>query len=161
MWELDCKEAEHRSTDALELWCWRRLLRVHWTARRSNQFTLKEINPAWMNEYCKDWCWSRNSNTLATWFEELTHLKRPWCWERLKAGGVGDNRGWDGWMASVTQTPGVGDGQGGLACCSPWGGKESDMTEWLNWTELSLCFGFLGDERLNLTLVTTAPLFTN
>ena len=51
----------------------------------------------------KDWCWSWNSNTLATWCKELTHWKRPWCWERLKAGGEGDNRGWDGWMASPTQ----------------------------------------------------------
>ena len=51
----------------------------------------------------KDWCWSWNSNILATWCEELTHLKRPWCWERLKAGGEGDDRGWDGWMASPTQ----------------------------------------------------------
>jgi len=51
----------------------------------------------------KDWCWSRNSNTLATWCEELTHLKRPWCWERLRAGGEGDDRGWDGWMASPIQ----------------------------------------------------------
>ena len=50
----------------------------------------------------KDWCWSWNSNTLATWCEELTHLKRPWCWERLKV-GKGDNRGWDGWMASPSQ----------------------------------------------------------
>ena len=47
------------------------------------------------------WCW--NSNTLGTWWEELTHWKRPWCWERLKAGGEGDDRGWDGWMASQTQ----------------------------------------------------------
>ena len=51
----------------------------------------------------KDWCWSWNSNTLATWCEELTHLKRPWCWARLKAGEEGDDRGWDGWMASRTQ----------------------------------------------------------
>ena len=51
----------------------------------------------------KDWCWSWNSNTLATWYEELTHLKRHWCWERLKAGGEGDNRGRNGWMASLTQ----------------------------------------------------------
>ena len=51
----------------------------------------------------KDWCWSWNSNTLATWCEELTHLKRPWCWERLKAGGEGDDREWDGWVASPTQ----------------------------------------------------------
>ena len=51
----------------------------------------------------KDWCWSWNSNTLAMWCEELTHWKRPWCWEGLRAGGEGDNRGWDGWMASPTQ----------------------------------------------------------
>ena len=51
----------------------------------------------------KDWCWSWNSNTLTTWCEELTHMKRPWCWERLRAGGEGDDRGWHGWMASQTQ----------------------------------------------------------
>ena len=56
-----------------------------------------------LNIHWKDWCWSWNSNTLATWWEELPHLKRPWFWERLKAGGKGDNRGWDGWMASLTQ----------------------------------------------------------
>ena len=198
-------------------------------------------------------CWSWSSNTLATWCKELTHWKRPWCWERLKAGGEGDDRGWDGWMASSTQwtrvwassgrqwrtgkpgmlqsmgsqkvghdlsdwtkfcvvvvlvgavsslytcgfsflchykiiihtfltenhgqkflepilwnfgknfgskkehlkdemagwhhwldgresewTPGVGDGQGGLACCDSWGCKESDTTERLNWMELNL-----------------------
>ena len=55
-----------------------------------------------LNIHWKDWCWSENSNTLATWCEELTHLKRPWCWERLKAGGEGDNSGWAGWMASST-----------------------------------------------------------
>ena len=51
----------------------------------------------------KDWCWSWNSNTLATWWGELTHWKRLWCWEGLGAGGKGDDRGWDGWMASPTQ----------------------------------------------------------
>ena len=50
----------------------------------------------------KDWCWSWNSSTLATWCEELTHLKRPWCWETLKVRGKGNDRGWDGWMASPT-----------------------------------------------------------
>ena len=53
-----------------------------------------------LNIHWKDWCWS--SNSLATWYEELTHWKRPWCWERSKAGGEGDDRGWDGWMASST-----------------------------------------------------------
>ena len=73
---------------------------------------------------------SDNPNILATWCEELTHGKRPWCWERLKAGGEGGDRGWDGWMASLTwwtwvwASPGVGDGQGSLECYSPWGHKE-------------------------------------
>ena len=80
---------------------------------------------------------------MATSCEELTHGKRLWCWEGLGAGGEGGDRGWDGWMASPTRwtwvwvNPGVGDGQGGLACCNSWGRKESDMTEWLNWTELN------------------------
>ena len=74
------KKAECQRIDAFELWCWRRLLRVPWTARRSNQSILKEISPgcSW-----KDWCWSWNSNTLATSCEELTHWERPWCWEGL------------------------------------------------------------------------------
>ena len=94
------KQAERPRIDAFERWCWRRLLRVPWAARRYNQSILKEIIPeyAW-----KDWCWNWNSNTLATWCEELTHWKRPWCWERLKAGGERDDRGWDGWMAPLTQ----------------------------------------------------------
>ena len=79
------RKAECRRIDAFELWCWRRLLRVPWIARKSV-----------LNIHWKDWCW--NSNTLATWCEELTHWKRPWCWDRLKAGGEGDDRGWDGWM---------------------------------------------------------------
>ena len=61
---------------------------------------LKEINPKY---YWKDCCWSHSSNTSGTWCEELTHWKRPWCWDRLRAGGDGDNRGWDGWMASPTR----------------------------------------------------------
>ena len=93
------KKAECRRIDAFELWCWRRLLRVPWTARRANQYILKEISP----EYSLEGCWSWNSNTLATSCEEQTHLKRPWCWERLKAGGEGDDGGWDGWMPSPTR----------------------------------------------------------
>ena len=93
------KKAKCRRIDAFELWCWR-LLKVPWTARRSNQSILKEISPGCS---LKDWCWSWNSNTLGTWCEELTHWKRPWCWERLRARGERDNRGWDVWMASLTQ----------------------------------------------------------
>ena len=93
------KKAERWRIDAFELWCWRRLLRVLWTARRSNQSILKEISPGCSLE---DWYWSWNFSILATSCKELTHLKRPWYWERLRA-GEGDDREWDGWMASVTQ----------------------------------------------------------
>ena len=94
------KKAECRRIYAFELWCWRRLLKVPCTARISNQSILKEISPEYI--HWKDWCWSWNSNTLATWFEELTHWNRPWCWEWLKVGREGDDKGWDGWMASPT-----------------------------------------------------------
>ena len=94
------RKAECRWTDAFKLWCWRRLLRVPWTARRSNQPILKEIV---LNIHWKDWCWSWNSSTLATWCKEPTHWKRPWCWERLRARGEEDDRGRDDSMASPTQ----------------------------------------------------------
>ena len=105
------KKAECQRIDAFELSCWRRLLRVPWTARRSNESILKEISP----EYSLDWYWSGSSNTLATWCEELTHWKRPWCWERLQAGeGVTDDEmvGWHHWLNEheFEQAPGVGDG---------------------------------------------------
>ena len=94
------KKAKHQRIDASELWCWRRLLRDLWTARRSNQPILKEISSECSLEGLM---LKLKLNTSATWCEELTHWKRPWCWERLKAGGEGDNRRWDGWMASPTQ----------------------------------------------------------
>ena len=94
------KKAEHRRIDAFEVWCWRRLLRVPWTARRSNQSILREISPGcWL----EGWYWSWNSSILATSCKELTHWKRPCCWEGLGAGGEGDDRGWDAWMASLTR----------------------------------------------------------
>ena len=94
------KKTEHRRIDAFELWCWRRLLRVPWTARRSNQSILKEISPGCSLEglmlklkrqYFGHLMWRADS-----W-------ERPRCWEWLKTGGEGDDRGWDGWMASPTQ----------------------------------------------------------
>ena len=94
------KKAEHWRIDAFELWCWRRLLRVPWTARRSSQSILRK---SVLNIHWKDWCWSWNFNTLATWCKELTHWKKLWCWEKLKAGGEGDDIGWDGWMVSPTR----------------------------------------------------------
>ena len=94
------KKAEHWRIGAFELWCWRRLLSIPWTARRSNQSIQRR---SVLGVHWKDWWWSWNSNTLATWCKELTHLGRPWCWEGLWAVEEGDNRGWDGWMASPTQ----------------------------------------------------------
>ena len=94
------KKAEHRRLDAFELWCWRRLLRVPWTARRSNQSILKETSPRCSVEglmlRLKLQCFGHLC-------KELTHWKRPWCWEGLGAAGEGDDRGWDGWMASLTR----------------------------------------------------------
>ena len=76
-------------------------------------------SPSWrrsiLSVHWRDWCWSWSYNTLATWYEEVTHWKRPWCWERLRAGGKGDDRGWDVWMASRV---------------------EHDWATELNWTEL-------------------------
>ena len=146
------KKAECQRIDAFELWCWRRLLRVPWTARRSNQSILREIRSecsleGLMLKLKLPIIWPPNA-------EKLTHLKRPWCWERLRAGGEGDNRGWDGWMASLTQWTWVWVNSGELVMDEKaWraavhgGCKESDMTEHLNWTEI------LGPLRIILNLL--------
>ena len=93
------QKAEHWRTDASELWCWRRLLRVPWTARRSNQSILKEINPEirW-----KKWCGSWNTNTLATWCR-VHSLEKTLMLGKTEGRRSRGNRGWDGWMASRTQ----------------------------------------------------------
>ena len=132
------KKAEHWRIDAFELWCWRRLLKVPWTARRSNQSILKEMSPGCSLEGLM---LKLKLQYLATWCKELTHLKRPWCWERLGAGGEGDDRGWDGWMASPTWWTWVWVNSSSWW----WRGRpgvlqsmrlqELDMTERLNWTE--------------------------
>ena len=97
------KKAEHQRIDAaaaFELRFWVRLLRVPWTARRSNQSILKEIS----SEYSLEGLMLKlKPQYLATWCEELTHCKRPRCWERVKERGEGDDRGWDGWISSPTQ----------------------------------------------------------
>ena len=135
------KKAESQRIDAFELWCWRRLLRVPWTARRSSQSTLKEII---LGVHWKDWGLSWNSNTLATSCEELTYWKRPWCWEGLGAGGEGDDRGWDGWMTPLTQWTWVWTSFG----CWRWAGQPGVLQyrgsqrvvhDWetdLNWIEV-------------------------
>ena len=144
MWELDYKESWAPKNWAFELWCWRRLLRVPWTARRSNQSILKEISPG---------C-SLEGLMLKLKLQYLVHLmQRADSFEKtLMLGSIEGRRrrerermrldevGWHhrlnghgfGW------TLGVGDGQGGLACCDSWDRKESDMNEHLNWTELML-----------------------
>ena len=96
---LTINKADCQRTDAFELWCWRRLLRVPWTARRSNQSILKEINP----EYSLEGLMLKLKLQYFGHLMRRTHLKRSWCWERLRVGGEGDDRGWDGWMASPTQ----------------------------------------------------------
>ena len=116
--------------DAFELWYWWRLLRVPWTARRSNQSILKENSPQCS---LKGLMLKLKLQNFSHLLRRADSLKRPWCWERLRAGGERDDRGWNGWMASPTL--GVSDGQGGLACCGPWGCKELDITERLNWTD--------------------------
>ena len=129
------KKTEHQRVDAFKLWYCRRLLRVTWTSRTSNQSILKEINPEHSLEGLMLNLKFQYFRYLMRWTDSL---KRPWWWERLKAGGEGDDRRWDGWMASPTQwtwvwaSSGVGEGQRNLACCSPWGRKETDTTEWPN-----------------------------
>ena len=88
------KKVEHQRIDVFELWYWKRLLRVPWTAKRSNQSILKEISPGCSLEGLR---LRLKLQYFGTWCRELTHWKRPWCWERLRAAGEGDCRGWDGW----------------------------------------------------------------
>ena len=95
------KKAECQRIDAFELWCWKRLLRVTWIARTFNQSILKDINPEYSLEGLMLELKLQSFGHLMR--RELTHWKRSWCWERLRAGGEGDNGRWDGWMASPTQ----------------------------------------------------------
>ena len=107
------------------------------------------ISPFWRRSTLgflwKDWCWSWNSSTLATSWEELTHWKRPWCWEGLGAGGEGDNKGWDGWMASPTRcTMTLGELRE-LVMREAWHaaihGVAKSRTRLSNWTELNWSTG--------------------
>ena len=129
------KKAEHRRIDAFELWCWR-------DSWESLGLQGDPTSPFWRRSALgflwREWCWGWNSSTLATSCEELTHWKRLWCWKG--AGGGGDDRGWDGWMASPTQWTWVCVNsrswwwQGGLACCDSWGRRVGhDWVTELNW----------------------------
>ena len=133
------KKAEHRRIDAFELWCWRRLSRVPWTASRSNQSILKEISPQYALEglmlKLKLQFFGHLMGRTDS-LEKTLMLGKNW---RQKEKGMTEDEtvGWhhrlDG--HKFEQAPGVGDGQGGLACCSPWGRKVSNTTEWLNRTD--------------------------
>ena len=136
------KKAEHWRIDAFELWCWSRLLRVPWTAGRSNQSVLKEISPGcsleglmlklkllilWPPDV-KSWLICKDSDAGKYWGREekgTTEDEMVGWHHQLDGHGFG-------WTSRV------GDGQGGLACCGSWSRKESDVTEWLNWTMLDL-----------------------
>ena len=128
------KKAEGRGIDAFKLWCWRRLLRVSWTARRSNQSILKEISPGIYLE----------GMMLKLKLQYFGHLIRrvDLLEKTLMLGGIGGRRRRGRqrmrWLDGITEsewTPGVGEGQGGLACCDSWGRKELDTTEWLIWSD--------------------------
>ena len=133
------KKAECWRIDAFELWCWRRLLRVPWTARRSKQSILKETSPGYsleglMVKLKLQILWPPDAKSWLIWKDPDAGKE----WRQEEKGTTEDEMvGWHyclnghefGW------TPGVGDGQGGLMCCSPWGRKESDSTLQLNWTE--------------------------
>ena len=137
MWELDYKEswAQHW-IDAFELWCWKRLLRVPWTARRSNQLTLKEIS----HEY------SLERLVLKLKLQYFGHLMRRtdslekalMLW-KIEEGRRRGWQGWDDWIVSLFWCTWV---WASLACCSPWGHKESVTTELLKWTEWCIWTSF-------------------
>ena len=134
------KKAEHWRIDAFELCCWRRLLRVPWSARRSNQSILKEINPGCSLEGLMR---KLKLQYFGHLMQRVDSLEKILMLRGIGDTGEGDDRGWDGWMTSPTQwtwvwvNSGSWWWQGGLACCDSWGHKESDTTERLNWTELN------------------------
>ena len=140
MWELDLKKAECRRIDALELWCWRRLLSpldskeiqpVHSKGNQSWMFigrTDAEAETAVLwPPHAKSWLIGKDSDAVRDWGQEE------------KGTTEDEMAGWHHWLDGheFEWTPGVGDGLGGLVCCDSWGLKESDTTEWLNWTELN------------------------
>ena len=136
------KKAENQRIDVFELWWWRKLLRVHSTARRSNQSIVKESSPEYSLQgltlklklqYFGHLVWSTDSSQ---------HQKSLWCWERMKAGGEGEDRGWDGWMASCTHWIWVWASSGSLMDNEAWHAavhRVAKSQTWLSdWTELMI-----------------------
>ena len=159
MWQLD-----HKESWALKNWCFWTVVLEKTLESPLDCKEIKSVSPkgnqSWI--HWKDWCWDWSSNTLATWYEELTHLKRPWYQEKIE-----DRRRrgrqrmrWLEWHHQLNGhefewTPGVGDGQGCLTCYIPWGHKESDTTEWLNWTDIFTficCWGLYSKNSRSLLL---------
>ena len=138
MWELDHKKTEHQRIDAFELWCWRRSLRVPWTAKRSDQSILKEISPEYSLEGLmltpilwppgmKNWFIGKNPDAGKEWRQEKGMAEDEIvAWYHQLNG------------QECEQALGVGDEQGSLVCYSPWSHRASDTTEWLNWIDLFL-----------------------
>ena len=137
------KKADSQRIDAFELWCWRRLFRVPWTARRSNQSILKEISPGCSLE---GMMLKLKLQYFGHLMRRLTHWKSPWCWEGSGAGGEGDSRVWDGWMASLTRWTWVWVNSGswwwtGRPDVLWFMGSQRVRHDWvieLNWTELNI-----------------------
>ena len=155
------KKAECWKTDAFELCCWRRPLRITWTARRSNQSILKEISL----EYSLEGLMQMLKLKLQHFGHRCkaqTHLKIPWCWERLKA-GEGDNRGWDGWMASPTWSTWVWASSGSWWWTGKPGaavhGVAKSLTRLSHWTELNWTYvKYWLKQRIKLDFLWTSTL---
>ena len=140
------KKAERRRIDAFELWCWRRLSRVPWTARRSNQSILKEIGPEISLEGMMLKLKLQYFGHLMRRVDLLEKTNAGRDWGQEEKGTTKDEvAGWHHWLDGRESewTPGVGDGQGGLVCCNSWGHKESDTTEQLNWIYLNFVYFIL------------------
>ena len=133
-WELDYEESWAPKNWAFELWCWRRLWRIPWAGRRSNQSILKEISPG---NSLEGMMLRLKLQYVSHLMEELTHWKRLWCWKGLGAEGEGDDRGWDGWMASQT----------------PWTWVWVNSGSWW-WTGRPDVLWFMGSQRVGHDWVT-------
>ena len=135
------KKAERRRIDTSELWCWRRLLWVPWTAKRSNQSILKEISPEYLLEGLM---LKLKLQYFGHLMQRTDSLEKTLMLGKIEEKGTTEDE-MAGWHHRLNGhecewTPGVGDGQGSVACWSPWGHKESDKTERLSWPERSLEF---------------------